>query len=119
MLYLPRLFVYHVEKPDNADTFKIMERRLLKYIMTPAMIASWIFGIAMIVMNPAVMQGGWMHVKILCVLILSGLHGYFAKTVKTFAADQNTRDAKFYRIINEAPTVFMIIIVIMVIVKPF
>jgi putative membrane protein len=119
MLYLPRLFVYHVEKPESGETFKIMERRLLRYIMTPAMIAAWVFGIAMIALNPAVMSGGWLHVKLICVLILSGLHGYFAKTVKSFANDANTKTSKFYRIINEAPTVLMILIVIMAVVKPF
>lgn len=119
MLYLPRLFIYHVERPEASDVFKVMERRLLKFIMTPAMIASWIFGLSMLYANPAMLQGGWMHTKLLCVVLLSGLHGYFAKTVKTFARDANTQTAKFYRFVNEGPTVLMIIIVIMAVVQPF
>ena len=120
MLYLPRLFVYHVEQPESSDVFKIMERRLLKFIMNPAMIVSWVLGISMLIANPAMMSGGgWMHVKLLCVVLMSGAHGFFAATVKRFARDENTRSAKFYRLMNEVPTVLMIIIVIMAVVQPF
>ena len=122
MLYLPRLFVYHAEADtgsDRIDVFKVMERRLLKFIMNPAMGASWIFGLLMIWANPGMMSDGWIHVKLLCVFLMSGLHGVFSKYVRVFAADENTKPAKFYRIMNEAPTVLMIIIVIMAVVQPF
>jgi putative membrane protein len=121
MLYLPRLFVYHCESPKGSiqsDTFKIMERRLLKAIITPAMIVTWVLGI-ILVWQGGWITAGWLHAKIALVLILSGVHGFLSKTVKTFAADKNTRPAKFYRMINEIPTVLMIVIVILVIVKPF
>ncbi len=121
MLYLPRLFVYHSEVPKGSiqsDTFKIMERRLLKAIINPAMIVTWVLGLYL-VWDGGWYTSGWLHAKLLLVLILSGVHGFLSKTVKVFAADQNVRPAKFYRIINEVPTVLMIGIVILVIVKPF
>ena len=122
MLYLPRLFVYHtgveVGSPQS-ETFKIMEHRLLRYICNPAMIATWVFGILMIVADPSIMSGGWMHVKLTCVVLLSAVHGMMSGWRKKFAADKNTKSAKFYRVANEVPTILMIIIVIMVIVKPF
>ena len=123
MLYLPRLFVYHVDAKKGStqsETFKTMERRLLKYIMSPAMGASWIFGLAMLYANPGMLSGqGWMHVKLLLVFLMSGAHGMLAAYVRKFANDENERDAKFFRIINEVPTVLMILIVIMVVVQPF
>jgi putative membrane protein len=121
MLYLPRLFVYHSEVPKGSiqsDTFKIMERRLLKAIINPAMIVTWGLGLYL-VWDGGWYTSGWLHAKLLLVLILSGVHGFLSKTVKVFAADQNVRPAKFYRMINEVPTVLMIGIVILVIVKPF
>ncbi|WP_407526364.1 protoporphyrinogen oxidase HemJ [Methylobacterium oryzisoli] len=121
MLYLPRLFVYHSALPAGSpqgETFKVMERRLLKAIMTPAMIATWVLGIALVVMSGAYTQG-WMHAKFALVLAMSGLHGWFSRMVKDFAADRATRPPRFYRIVNEAPTLLMIAIVILVIVKPF
>jgi protoporphyrinogen IX oxidase len=121
MLYLPRLFVYHSETPKGSiqsDTFKIMERRLLKAIMTPAMILTWILGL-ILVWQGGWITSGWLHAKFLLVIALSGLHGFLSKTVREFAADRNVRPAKFYRMINEVPTVLMIVIVILVIVKPF
>jgi putative membrane protein len=121
MLYLPRLFVYHSETPKGSiqsDTFKLMERRLLKAIMTPAMILTWILGLILIWQGGWI-TSGWLHAKILLVIALSGLHGFLSKTVREFAADRNVRPAKFYRLINEVPTVLMILIVILVIVKPF
>jgi putative membrane protein len=96
-----------------------MERKLLKVIMNPAMIASWVFGLLMLHANPALMEQGWMHGKILLVVLLSGLHGFFAKTTKTFARDQNHRSGRFYRYINEIPAVFMILIVIFAVAEPF
>jgi putative membrane protein len=121
MLYLPRLFVYHSEVPKGSiqsDTFKIMERRLLKAIINPAMIVTWLLGLYL-VWDGGWYTSGWLHAKLLLVLIMSGVHGFLSKTVKVFAADQNVRPAKFYRMINEVPTVLMIGIVILVIVKPF
>jgi putative membrane protein len=121
MLYLPRLFVYHSEVSKGSiqsDTFKIMERRLLKAIINPAMIVTWVLGLYL-VWDGGWYTSSWLHAKVLLVLILSGVHGFLSKTVKVFAADQNVRPAKFYRMINEVPTVLMIGIVILVIVKPF
>lgn len=121
MLYLPRLFVYHADAEvgsDKSETFKVMERRLLKAIINPAMAASWIFGL-WAAYELSAWQDGWFHAKLTLVIIMSGVHGYLSKCVKAFAADQNTRPARFYRILNEVPTVLMIGIVILVIVKPF
>jgi putative membrane protein len=121
MLYLPRLFVYHAEAPTGSpqsETFKVMERRLLKAIMTPAMIATWIFGLWLAV-EGGWFRSGWLHGKLALVIALSGLHGYLAATIRRFANDANTRNPRFYRVLNEVPTVIMIGIVILVIVKPF
>lgn len=122
-LYLPRLFVYHCEAPagsPQSETFKVMERRLLKAIMNPAMIATWIFGISMIALNPDLLKGqGWLHAKLTLVLVLSGVHGVLSKYVRLFAQDANTKPQKFFRILNEVPTLLMIGIVILVIVRPF
>jgi protoporphyrinogen IX oxidase len=121
MLYLPRLFVYHCEADagsKQSETFKVMERRLLKAIINPAMIVSWLAGLYLAWIGHF-FSAGWLHGKLLFVLLLSGLHGFFARCVKDFAADRNTRSQKFYRIINEVPTGLMIGIVILVIVRPF
>ncbi|MBI1215741.1 MAG: protoporphyrinogen oxidase HemJ [Alphaproteobacteria bacterium] len=122
MLYLPRLFVYHADADKGSElseTLKIMERKLLRVIINPAMGATWLFGIFLVLGNPAVLTQGWFHVKLTAVLLLSGVHGFLAKTRKVFLKDENKRPAKFYRILNEAPTVLMILIVIMVVVKPW
>ena len=122
MLYLPRLFVYHCGAAlDSAanELFKTMERRLLRYIMNPAMIATWLFGGLMIWANPSFFGEGWFHVKFAAVCAMTVVHHLYARWRKTFLADKNTRPAKFYKIWNEAPTVLMIIIVFMVITKPF
>jgi protoporphyrinogen IX oxidase len=121
MLYLPRLFVYHCDAAPGSkqsETFKVMERRLLKAIINPAMAATWIFGLWL------AWQGGWfrapwLHGKLMLVVALSAVHGLFAKWVKDFAADNNRRSARFYRIINEIPTVLMVLIVLLVVLKPF
>ena len=122
LLYLPRLFVYHVQAQAGSiqsDTFKIMERRLLKAIMNPAMIASFVFGIWLIVLNPSLLSQGWLHAKLLLVLGMAGAHGAMGKWRKDFEADRNVRPPRFYRIANEVPTVLMIVVVILVIVRPF
>ena len=121
MLYLPRLCVYHAENEGNTaltDTFKVMERRLLRFIMTPAMIVSWIFGLALMI-SAAWFKAPWMHAKLLLVLVLSGVHGWLSVCVKRFASDQNRKSGRYFRFVNEIPTVLMIIIVVLVVVKPF
>ncbi|MFZ5732850.1 MAG: protoporphyrinogen oxidase HemJ [Pseudomonadota bacterium] len=121
MLYLPRLFVYHCDAPPGSpqsETFKIMEWRLLKVIINPAMIVTWLAGIWLIWQGGWI-SSGWLHGKLALVIALSAVHGFFSRWVKDFAADRNTRSQKFYRIINEVPTVLMIGVVILVIVKPF
>jgi putative membrane protein len=118
MLYLPRLFVYHCEAEigsKQSETFKLMERRLLKAIMNPAMAVTWLAGLYLAFAGHW-FSAGWLHGKLLLVIAMSGLHGFFARCIKDFAADRNQ---KFYRIINEVPTVLMIGIVILVVVKPF
>lgn len=123
LLYMPRLFVYHTETAPGStesERFKVMERRLLKAIMTPAMIATFIFGIALVAMEPGWLTGqGWLHAKILLVLGLAAMHGMMAKWRKEFERDERTRPQKFFRVMNEVPTVLMIGVVILVIVKPF
>ena len=121
MLYLPRLFVYHAAAQpgsETSETFKVMERRLLKAIMNPAMIVTWIAGVVLI-WRGGWMSDGWLHGKLALVVLLSGVHGMLARHVRDFAADRNTRSQKFYRILNEVPTVLMIGVVVLVIVKPF
>ena len=121
LLYLPRLFVYHAETTVGsvrAETFKVMERRLLKAIMNPAMIASFVFGIWMIILAPGLLYEPWMHVKILCVLLLAGCHGVFSKMRRRLENDEPPRPPRAYRIWNEVPTVLMVIIVFMAVVKP-
>lgn len=121
MLYLPRLMVYHVDAEPGSvqsETFKVMERRLLKAIMNPAMIVTWVLGLYL-AWDAFGFKGGWLHGKILLVVLLSGVHGYLVGRVRDFANDRNTRSGRFYRIINEVPAVLMVGIVILVIVKPF
>jgi protoporphyrinogen IX oxidase len=121
MLYLPRLFVYHCDTEagsKQSETFKVMERRLMTAIMTPAMIVTWLAGLYL-AWTGNWFSAGWLHGKLLLVVVLSGVHGFFRRCVRDFAADRNQRSQKFYRIINEVPTVLMIGIVILVVVKPF
>lgn len=121
MLYLPRLFVYHADTPvgsAQSETFKVMERRLLRAIINPAMIVSWAFGL-WLAWRGFGFHGGWLHAKIAFVLLLSGVHGYLSASVRRFADDRNTRSARHWKIVNEVPTLLMIGIVILVIVKPF
>jgi putative membrane protein len=122
LLYLPRLFVYHAASETGSaqsETFKIMERRLLRFITTPAMVAAWIFGLILAFSVVDWAHAGWFHAKLLLVLILSGFTGMLAKWTREFAADRNTRSQRFYRIANEVPTLLMIAIVILAVVKPF
>jgi putative membrane protein len=121
LLYLPRLFVYHCAAPvgsDRSETFKVMERRLLKAIMTPAMIVSWIAGLYL-AWSANWWTSGWFIAKLVCVIGLSAAHGFLAGATRRFAEDRNDRPARFYRIVNEVPTLLMVAIVAFVIVKPF
>ena len=121
LLYLPRLFVYHAETPTGSpqsETFKIMERRLLRAIMNPAMIAVWVLGL-LLAWKGNWWASGWFHGKLLLVFLLSGLHHAMAAWQRAFHEDRNQHTARFFRIMNEVPTVLMIGIVILVVVKPF
>jgi len=121
MLYLPRLFVYHaMAKPQSevSETLKRMERRLFNFIMMPAMLITWIVGIFLL-LEGQLLGAGWFHAKFVAVLAITVLHGLFARWVNEFQADRNKHSAKFYRIINEIPTALLIVIVILVVVKPF
>ena len=121
MFYLPRLFVYHTEvAPGSAESerFKVMERRLLKAIINPAMIATWVFGLTLAWLT-GVYREHWFQAKFALVIVMSGIHGYLVGRVRAFAEDRNDKPARFYRILNEIPPVLMIFIVILVIVQPF
>jgi putative membrane protein len=121
LLYLPRLFVYHADAAagsDASETFKVMERRLLKAIMTPAMLVAWGSGL-WLAWEAGYFRSGWFHGKLMLVVAMSGIHFYLATCVRAFAQDRNTKRGRFYRVLNEAPTLVMIGVVILVIVKPF
>ena len=123
LLYLPRLFVYHCEVAPGSmesERFKVMERRLLKQIMTPAMIATWGFGL-LLVATPGIVDwsAGWWHLKLLSVVLMSGVHGALSARRRAFLEDRNTKPQRYFRILNEVPTVLMVIIVFMVIARPF
>lgn len=121
MLYLPRLFVYHADSPvgsPQSETFKIMERRLLRGIINPSMIVVWILGLWMAWDGPWYDET-WFQLKFTLVIIMSGLHGFLARCWRNFAADRNTYSAKFYRTINEVPAILIVFIVLLVVLKPF
>jgi putative membrane protein len=121
LLYLPRLFVYHTDAEpgsQQSETFKVMERRLLKGIMTPAMMLTWIFGLYL-AWSVYDFHGGWLHVKIGLVVLLTGVHMYLSRAVRAFARDDNRYSARHWRLVNEGPTLLMIVIVILAVVKPF
>ena len=122
LLYLPRIFVYHVENNEEkkiCDVFKVMEKKLYFYIMTPAMILSWLFGIALLhYLGIDQAQQFWLKAKILLVIILTLYHLYLGKCLKDFAIDINKRSSKFFRIFNEVPTILLILIIFVVIFKP-
>ncbi len=123
LLYLPRLFVYHAAcgvGVPQAETFKIMERRLYRAIMTPAMAASWIFGLGLAVsLEIDFPTDGWFWIKVLFVIVLSGFHIWLGRFVKSFSRDEIERDGRFFRVINEVPTVIMLVAVFLVVFKPF
>ena len=122
LLYLPRIFVYHAETVENksqSETFKLMEKRLYFYIMNPAMILSWVFGILLIhyqgILSLALL---WMKIKIGLVIVLTGYHFYLLAILRDFQIDNNSKSSKFFRIINEVPTLLLIIIIFVVVFKP-
>lgn len=120
LFYLPRLMVYHADcetGSQQSETFKVMERRLLKAIMTPAMIASWILGLA-VAYGYGYFVDGWFHAKLAVVFLLSGYHGLLARHVRIFAGDGNRHSSRYYRVINEIPTLAMVAIVVLVVLKP-
>ena len=122
MLYLPRLFIYHVgakKGSELSETLKTMERRLLRIIINPAMILAFVFGGLMFWASPELASQPWMHVKLLGIVLMTAVHGMYARWRKDFEADRNTRSEKFYRCWNEVPTILMIIIVIMAVAEPF
>lgn len=121
LLYLPRLFVYHAQQKEGSkasETFKIMEHKLLRYIMNPAMVSTFVFGIILAFDLNAWAQG-WLHAKIALVLAMAAMHGWMAKWRRDFALDRNRHSPRFFRFINEIPTVLMIAIVILAVMKPF
>lgn len=121
LLYLPRLFVYHADAAQGSEpseTFKTMERRLLRAIMNPAMVATWVFGLWLLHLTGA-WREGWFIAKLALVIAMTGLHMALARWRRDFASDTNKRPARFYRIVNEVPTVIMIAVVVLAVVKPF
>jgi putative membrane protein len=122
LLYLPRIFVYHVENIKNENSssiFKIMERKLFFYIMTPAMILTWIFGLILIsFLGFEALSTSWIKLKLLLVVLLTLYHFYLSRLLSDFKLDQNTKSSKFFRIINEVPTILLIFIVFIVVFKP-
>jgi putative membrane protein len=121
MLYLPRLFVYHCAADvgsTQSETFKVMERRLLKAIINPAMILTWVLGL-WLAYSAGWFKAPWLHAKLVLVIGMSGVHGILSKYVREFAADKRRKSQKYFRILNEIPTVLMILIVILAVVKPF
>jgi len=121
MLYLPRLFIYHCDAPPGSaqsETFKVMEQRLLRVIINPAMVLTWVLGL-WLAWQGGLFGAGWLHAKLALVVALSGVHGFFSAAVRKFAADANTIPQRAWRLWNEVPTLLMIAIVILVVVKPF
>jgi protoporphyrinogen IX oxidase len=121
LLYLPRLFVYHVENnsAESSKIFKVMEKRLMKIIMNPAMIITWVSGLSVLwILGFNSIFSLWLSIKFLLVIVLSGYHGFLSKCLKDLEFDRNKRSSKFFRVINEIPTIILIIIVFLVIFKP-
>jgi protoporphyrinogen IX oxidase len=121
LLYMPRLFIYHTDAEPGSvqsETFKVMEQRLLRVIMNPAMMLTWLFGLYL-AWSVYGFHGTWLHLKIVLVVLLTAVHVFFSRSVKAFARDENRRSARSWRLMNEAPTVLMIAIVVLAVVKPF
>jgi putative membrane protein len=121
LLYLPRLFVYHASVAPNSETcglLKVMERRLLRFIMNPAMVLSFVLGVSMLVLNPILLEESWMQYKIIVLVLMTGTHAMLARWRRFFEIDKNSFSPKFFRLVNELPTILMILIVFLAIVKP-
>ncbi len=121
ILYLPRLYVYHaMQSPgsETSETFKVMERRLLRFIMNPAMIISFVLGGWMIMINPGLLEQSWMQYKVVALVVMTGFHASLSRWRRFFAIDKNTFSPRFFRVINEIPTVLMIIIVLLAVLRP-
>ena len=121
LLYLPRLFIYHFDTQPGSEAselFKVMERRLLKVIMNPAMMLAWLLGLYL-AWNAFRFQGGWLHVKLLSVVALTGMHVYFSRSQRAFSRDERPKSQRHWRIANEVPAILMIVVVLMVVLKPF
>lgn len=121
LFYLPRLFIYHTDAApgsEKSETFKVMEQRLIKVIMNPAMMISWMLGLYL-AWSVYGFSGAWLHAKLSFVVLLTGTHIYFTRSAKRFARDENTKTARHWRLMNEVPTLLMVLIVILVVVKPF
>jgi putative membrane protein len=122
MLYLPRLYVYHMGATPGGEleeTLKLQERRLLRGIVNPAMIAAWLFGLLMLAANPDLLSRGWMHAKLALVIVMSGVHGFYAVMLKKFARGERPLSSTTWRILNETPFVLAIFIVVFAVVEPF
>lgn len=122
MFYLPRLYVYHTTVKSGSEAsekYKIMERKLLRFIMNPAMIVTFIIGGLMLYANNDLLMSGWMHAKLTCVFLMAGAHGYLSKVRKDFDQDKNTKSEKFFRYLNEVPTLLFIAIIFLAVLKPF
>ena len=119
LFYLPRLFVYHVEHPENAIVFQTMEHKLARFIMLPAAVSTGVFGMAMILTSPEIMAMGWLHAKLGCVMLLIAYHISLEFHRLNLAAGRNTRSGKFFRYYNEIPTILLITIVLLAVLKPF
>ena len=122
MMYLPRLFIYHHQAEPGGEAarfFTIMERRLMKGIMTPSMVIVWLIGFVLMYANPITVTSGWLHIKLVLVLAISAIHGFYVSAMKKFAAGEKPRTEKFWRIINEVPFVLLIIVVFLALLKPF
>jgi len=122
LLYLPRLFVYHVGAAPGGEldqTLQIQEAKLLRLIMNPAMIAVWVFGLLMLTSTPALLQSPWMHVKLTAVVLMTAAHHHYALARKKFARGENARSAKFWRIVNEVPAGLAVVIVVMAVIEPY
>lgn len=121
LFYLPRLFIYHSDAPPGSaqsETFKVMEQRLLKVIMNPAMMLTWCLGLYL-AWEGYGFRGGWLHAKLAAVVVLTGVHMHFARAVRRYAANGPRKSARYWRLMNEVPTLLMVVIVVLVIVKPF
>ena len=119
LFYLPRLFVYHMEQPEAAPTLTLMERKLARYIMLPAALGTFAFGLLLLLMNPGLLAMGWLHAKLALVVVLAGYHASLEVFRRRLHNGRNTRSGRFFRMYNEVPTLLLLIIVLLAVTKPF